>query len=76
MLFDNRQSMHAMMASEWLSAGGTNALNDQRLELVKMTDEELADEEIKCWELDDNQFFDRDMLVKAFADLREEMMAT
>jgi hypothetical protein len=74
-LFRNASEMHAAIAQEFLSAGGTASAAFQREYLADHSDAEIADEAIEGWNLSgewaETSDFSREGLIAAFADLRK-----
>jgi len=83
-LYNSPSQMCAAIAMEWLSAGGLNSQSDIENFLSEMTDEQLSDECIAAWGLDQPETIlgiedgswmsardtERSDLVRAFADVR------
>lgn len=53
MLYPNARAMCDAIAEQWLCAGGNNKLPEMRKALTHYTDEQLADECIEGWGLDE-----------------------
>jgi hypothetical protein len=69
-LYRTQGEMHTAIAESYLCAGGLNGREDMQRFLAEMTDEELADDAQKNWELADNAHYDRGNLVEAIHDIR------
>ncbi len=74
-IFPSSWTMHLAMADEYLSAGGANDCSSMLKALDIATDAELADEAMTNWELGDNDDFDINELIEAYADIRENFDA-
>ena len=87
-LYRTPREMCDGIAEQWLSAGGTNKLPDMQEALDRLTDEQLADECIEGWGLDEpvdqgddfpnptcmqTREAERDDLVTAFQVLRDNL---
>jgi hypothetical protein len=82
-IFNTLEQMLDEVASEYLTAGGSNQRDFVRQCLAKQSDEELAQEVISEWELDeagddreeshmDSEGYDKGELAEAFGRLREK----
>jgi hypothetical protein len=75
-LYRNSAEMHAAIAEEWMSAGGSNSRADVREAFDRWSDEELADEVDEAWKLSYAPEFDRRALIAAFGDVRRKSEST
>jgi hypothetical protein len=67
--------MHLAIAEQWLCGGGSNSRDTMQKFLTEMSDEKLADDAAKGWELSDNPDFDHAELVDAFREIRADFDA-
>jgi hypothetical protein len=72
-IYRNLLELHDAIAEQWVSASGTNAKTYIITLLEYLTDEQLCNNVIDYWSLEDNEIVNRQMLVEAFARLRAEI---
>ena len=74
-IYRNLLELHDAIAEHWISASGTNTKAYIIKLLEYLPDDQLCNEVIEYWSLEDNQSVNRQMLVEAFARLRAEIDA-
>jgi hypothetical protein len=72
-IYRNLLELHDAIAEQWVSASGTNTKASIITILEALTDEQLCNDAIEYWSLEDNENVSRQMLVEAFARLRAEI---
>ena len=70
-LYETRARRDLAMAEDWLRANGLNSFKEVAESFQFNTDEELADEVMKEWDVEDSN---RQSVIDAFAELRERRL--
>jgi hypothetical protein len=72
-IYRNLLELHDAIAEQWVSAFGTNTKAFIIEILEDLTAEQLCNDAIQSWSLEDNENVNRQMLAEAFDRLRAEI---